>query len=135
MTFGKYLLSYVLTLIVFLIIDLTWLGVIAKGIYQRQLGHLMSEQINWLAAIAFYFLFVGGVFFFVILPAVEKGSLLRALWMGAFFGLVTYATYDLTNLATLRGFPASIVWIDLLWGCVLTATVSCAGYWVIMKVK
>lgn len=135
MTTGKYILSYFITLIVFLIIDLTWLGVIAKGIYQKQLGHLMTDQINWVAAFLFYFLFVGGVFFFVILPAVEKGSLLRAFWTGAFFGLVTYATYDLTNLATMRNFPSSIVWIDLLWGCVLTASVSCSGYWVIMKLK
>lgn len=135
MTPTKYLISYVLTFIVFLAIDMLWLGFIAKNIYQKHMGHLMADNINWPAAFAFYLLFIAGIFVFVIMPAVEKESITRAILLGAFFGLITYATYDLTNLATLRGFPASIVWIDLLWGTFLTATVSAAGYWIVMKIQ
>lgn len=135
MTAAKYLISYVLTFIVFLAIDMLWLGVVAKNIYQKHMGHLMAENINWPAAFAFYILFIAGIFVFVIMPAVEKESMTRAIMLGAFFGLITYATYDLTNLATLRGFPASIVWIDLLWGTFLTAIVSATGYRIVMKIR
>ena len=82
-----------------------WLGVVARGFYRRQLGGLLADQVNWAAAIVFYLLYIAGIVFFVTLPAARAGSLARALATGAFFGLVAYATYDLTNLATLKGWP------------------------------
>jgi uncharacterized membrane protein len=103
-------------------------GVVAKGLYSKYLGNFLSEQVNWTAAIIFYLLFIVGIFIFAILPAVDKASLSKAIVMGALFGFFTYATYDLTNLATMKGWPLTIVFIDITWGSVLTATVSAAGY-------
>ncbi|MCB0493511.1 MAG: DUF2177 family protein [Cyclobacteriaceae bacterium] len=125
---SKLIISYLLTTVVFFAIDLLWLGVIAKGWYSKYLGNLLSDQVNWTAAIIFYLLFIVGIFIFAILPAVDKASLSKAIVMGALFGFFTYATYDLTNLATLKGWPLKIVLIDITWGVVLTATVSAAGY-------
>jgi uncharacterized membrane protein len=124
----KLIISYLLTTVVFFAIDLLWLGVIAKGWYSKYLGNLLSDQVNWTAAIIFYLLFIVGIFIFAILPAVDKASLSKAIVMGALFGFFTYATYDLTNLATLKSWPLTIVLIDITWGVVLTATVSAAGY-------
>ena len=128
MTSPKWLMSYVFTLTVFLTLDMLWLGIIASDIYNRQFGDLMVDQVNWPAAFAFYLLFIAGVLVFVVRPALSQGSMRNALWLGAFFGLVTYATYDLTNLATLRGFPAGIVPIDMAWGAVLSALTSVASF-------
>lgn len=128
MIFSKWLASYVLTSIVFFAIDMVWLGFLAKNLYRKHLFVLLADQVNWTAAIVFYLLFIVGIFVFVIMPAVEKNSLITALWLGAFFGIVTYATYDLTNLATLKNWPVAIVFIDIAWGAVLTSLVSMAGY-------
>lgn len=128
MTFTKLLLSYLATMVVFFAIDMLWLGLLAKELYRKYLGSFLSDQVNWTAAIIFYLLFIAGIFIFAIMPAVEKGSLLRAITLGALFGFFTYATYDLTNLATLKGWPITIVLIDIGWGAVLTASVSAAGY-------
>ncbi len=128
MIFSKWLASYVLTSIVFFAIDMVWLGFLAKNLYRKHLFGLLADQVNWTAAIVFYLLFIIGIFVFVIVPAVEKNSLITALWLGAFFGIVTYATYDLTNLATLKNWPVAIVFIDIAWGAVLTSLVSMAGY-------
>jgi uncharacterized membrane protein len=134
-TFSKLLLAYCLTFIVFLVIDLVWLGLVAKDLYRRQLGNLLSENVNWPAAIIFYLLFVAGVFIFAIYPAFEKQSLQHAIILGALFGFFTYATYDLTNLATLKGWPIKIVLIDIVWGMVLTSSVSTAGFFIIKKLS
>lgn len=115
---------YTLSVPIFFGIDMLWLGIIARNIYRSQLGHLMTPSINWAAAFLFYFVFLAGLVTFVIQPAVQKGSWLHALWTGAFFGLVTYATYDLTNLATLKSWPLTITCIDLVWGMVLSASVA-----------
>ncbi len=128
MPFSKLIFSYLLTALVFFAIDLLWLGVIAKNLYRKYLGNFLSDQVNWTAAIVFYFLFIIGIYIFAILPAIEKQSLMRAIVMGALFGFFTYATYDLTNLATLKNWPLTIVFIDIAWGSVLTALVSAAGY-------
>ena len=130
MPFTKILLGYLLTTVVFFAIDILWLGLIAKGLYNKILGHLLAEQVNWTAAIVFYLLFIVGIFVFAILPAVEKESFRYALIYGALFGFFTYATYDLTNLATLKGWPVKIVFIDILWGIVLTASVSISGFYI-----
>ncbi len=130
MSITKLFISYVLTFIVFFIIDMAWLGFIAKDLYKKYLGDLLSEQVNWVAAIVFYVLFIVGIFIFAILPSVEKNSLTSAVTLGALFGFFTYATYDLTNLATLKNWPQTIVVIDIVWGSVLTALVSTVGFFI-----
>lgn len=119
---------YFLTLIVFLLIDFLWLGVVAKGFYSRHIGHLMKDSVNWTAAILFYIVFISGMLVFVIHPAAVAQNAFRALWLGMFYGLVTYATFDLTSLALLKGWSPTIVIVDILWGVVLSGMVSSAGY-------
>jgi uncharacterized membrane protein len=126
----KIIIHYFLTTIVFFAIDLLWLGVIAKGLYNKYLGEFLADKVNWTAAIIFYLLFIVGIFIFAIQPALEKQSLQKAIVYGALFGFFTYATYDLTNLATLKNWPLEIVFIDIIWGMVLTASVSTAGYFI-----
>ena len=115
---------------VFLLIDMLWLGLIAKNFYAQQIGVLIKEQVNWLAAIIFYGLFVFGLVFFVIAPAVESASWTMALSRGSLFGLITYATYDLTNLATLKNWPLKLTIVDILWGVVLASSVSIITYFI-----
>jgi uncharacterized membrane protein len=126
----KLVLSFILTTLVFLAIDIVWLGWIAKNLYNKMIGHLLSPQVNWIAAIIFYFLFIIGIFIFAILPAIEKDAWKHALLYGALFGFFTYATYELTNLATLRQWPASLVFIDIAWGVFLSASVATAGFFI-----
>ncbi len=123
MTFPDALKLYAIAVPTFFVVDMLWLGVVARGFYRNALGPLMKTDVNWPAALAFYLLFIAGMLVFVVVPALERASLARAVWMGGFFGLVTYATYDLTNLATLEGFPARMVPVDLVWGAVLCAVV------------
>lgn len=120
--------TYLVSLVTFLALDFAWLGWIARGFYRRQLGHLLSPDVRWIAAIIFYALFVSAVVVFAVAPAVERGSFARALVLGGFFGIVTYATYDLTNLATLKGFPTLVAVVDITWGCILTSAVAAVGY-------
>ncbi|MEI7423174.1 MAG: DUF2177 family protein [Prolixibacteraceae bacterium] len=129
-SFSKMIISYLLTTLVFFVVDMLWLGLIAKNIYRKYLGALMSETVNWAAALIFYLLFIAGIFIFVIYPSIEKQSPGRAVVLGAIFGLITYATYDLTNYATLKGFPINVVIIDLIWGTFLTTLVSISGYYI-----
>jgi uncharacterized membrane protein len=117
----------------FLVIDLVWLGFIAKNLYRKYLGFIMRPDPNWPVAIVFYLLYLAGLVFFVISPAVEKQSWKYALLSGMFFGLVTYATYDLTNLATLRDWPPFITVTDLVWGTFLGGLVSLVTYLVVIK--
>ncbi len=123
-----YLKLYVLALVSFLAIDMVWLTVVARGFYRKQLGVLLSDQPNWWAAISFYLLFVGGLLVFAVVPALQAGSLRTALLLGSFFGLVAYATYDLTNLATVTNWPWLLTLVDMAWGLVLAASVSGIGY-------
>ena len=126
----QFLKVYALTLVIFFLVDIVWLGVISKKLYKEYLGHLMAPNVNWVAALVFYFLFIAGLVFFVIMPAIEKGDLMYAITVGAFFGLITYGTYDLTNLATLRDWPLNITIIDLIWGTFLNAATSGITYFV-----
>ena len=128
LTCMSWLTQYVLAAAVFCLLDVIWLGTVAPGLYERHLGDLLAPSPNIAAAVVFYAIFVAGLVFFVIHPAVDAESWRRALGAGAFFGFVTYATWDLTNLAVLRDFPASIVPIDLAWGTVLAAGVSVSTY-------
>ena len=127
----KNLVQYGVVLVVFFTIDMVWLGVVAKGIYAKYLGYLMSPKVNWGAAFLFYLLFILGLLVFVIQPALELKSVSDLLLKAALFGLVSYATYDLTNLATIKDWPVVITLIDLTWGMTLSVVVSGLSYWVI----
>ena len=127
MTFIKF---YVIAFVVFFLIDMLWLGVIAKNLYQKELGHLMAPQFKLVPALLFYLLYIGGLVFFAIIPSFESESVKNAILYGALFGLVSYATYDLTNLATLKGWPVKIVIYDLLWGTFISATTAGISLWV-----
>lgn len=120
----QFLKLYGITLVVFFLVDITWLAFVAPKLYQSQIGHLMSSRVNVAAAALFYLLFITGMVYFAIQPSVIANSPLQALFVGAFFGLITYATYDLTNLATLRDWPVLITVIDMTWGTTLSAIVS-----------
>ena len=124
-------LKFLVVLVVFFAIDIIWLGFVAKNIYQQYLGFIMAPSVNWVAAITFYILFIIGLMYFVLLPALDNNSLMQAILVGAFFGFITYATYDLTNLATLKDWPITITIIDLIWGTVLSASVSGVSFWII----
>lgn len=115
---------------VFLIIDMVWLGYIAKDLYRKELGLIMRKHVNWLAAITFYVIFVAGLVLFVIYPSVMSESQSVAILLGAIFGMVTYATYDLTNLATLKGWSFKISIIDIAWGSLLGSLVSVITYFI-----
>ena len=116
--------QYLVAAAVFLVLDLAWIGFVAQGLYERFLGDLLADEPNVAAAVLFYAIFLAGLVYFVIAPAVEQGSPRSALLRGAAFGLVTYATWDLTSLAVIEGFPVAIVPIDIAWGAVLAASVS-----------
>ncbi len=115
------------------VIDLIWLSFVANKFYKSQIGSLLLEKPNMGAAALFYVIYVVGVVVFVLGPALEKNSWQHAAIYGALFGFVAYATYDLTNLATLKGFTTKLVVVDLIWGAVLTATVATLSYWVIKQ--
>ena len=135
MNIKSIIFSYLLTFIVFLMVDILWLGIIAKSIYQKYLGSFLTDSVNWTAAIVFYLIYVVGISIFAIYPSVNKGSVYHAILMGALFGFFTYATYDLTNLATLKGWPLPIVFIDIIWGSVLSAIVSLSGFYIVKWLK
>jgi uncharacterized membrane protein len=120
--------SYLIALPIFFIIDMIWLSLVASNLYKEQIGFLMRNDVNWVPALIFYFLFVGGMVFFVIDPAIDKGSWVNALLLGVVFGVVCYATYDLTNLATLKDWPLLITLIDIAWGGLLVGSVSVITY-------
>jgi uncharacterized membrane protein len=123
MNIQTFLTLYAVSFPVFFIVDMAWLGLVASNFYKSQLGNLMGP-INWQAAIVFYLVFLTGLTFFATYPAVLKNSLLSAVILGGLFGFFTYATYDLTNLATLKQWPLSVTIVDMIWGTVLGALVS-----------
>jgi len=123
-----FLKLYAVSFIIFFAIDLFWLGIIAKKLYQAEIGHLLKTDVNWIAAVLFYLLFIGGLVIFVLMPAVESGNIVKAILLGALFGFITYATYDLTNLATLKDWPLKITIIDLVWGTFLGTSTSTLSY-------
>lgn len=129
------LVRYLVTTGVFLLIDIAWLALIAPKLYKANIGHLMADKPNLPAAGVFYLLYIAALLFFVIDPALVKGSAWQAVWTGAFLGLVMYATYDLTNLATLRDWPLPVTLVDLAWGAVLGGSVCAAttgiGRWLL----
>ncbi|MFO7611792.1 MAG: DUF2177 family protein [Clostridia bacterium] len=128
----QFLKVFAVAFAVFMAIDFVWLVFIARKLYDKELGALKKEKVNWPAAIIFYVLYIIGLAFFVLVPAIDKQSFIYALGGGALFGLVAYATYDLTNLATLKGFPLKITIIDLCWGTFVTGFTSMLAY-IILK--
>lgn len=124
---------YAIAFPVFLAIDAVWLTLIAKNFYSKHIGFLMAKNPNLLAALIFYLIFIAALIFFVITPALDKKMWMHALFAGAFFGFVTYATYDLTNLATLKDWPVIVTLVDLAWGTVLAALVSVITYFIALR--
>jgi uncharacterized membrane protein len=124
MTVKQTLFLYLITLVVFFAIDMIWLGVVAKGFYRRHLGSMLSPKVNWAAAVLFYLLFIVGLLVFAVRPALAAGNPLKALFLGALLGLISYATYDLSNLATMKDWPLVVTIVDLVWGTVLGGAVS-----------
>jgi uncharacterized membrane protein len=126
---------YAITLPVFFVIDIIWVGFVAKNFYRNQIGYLMKSDVNWIAAIIFYLIFITGLVVFVITPAIEKTSWIHAILFGSLFGLVCYATYDLTNLAVTKDWPLLVTIVDLVWGAVLSASVSTITYFIAGKIN
>ncbi|HNE02875.1 MAG TPA: DUF2177 family protein [Anaerolineales bacterium] len=120
---------YLITFLAFLGIDSLWLGLVAPSFYKSQIGYIMAENPNFFAAGLFYLLFIFGMVVFIVEPGVREQTLMQAVARGALFGLVTYATYDLTNLATLEGWPILVTVVDLIWGTVLSAAVTLVSVW------
>jgi uncharacterized membrane protein len=121
----KFLLIWLICTVIFLIVDLVWLGAVAKSFYQRGIGHLMAENFRVAAAALFYAVYVIGIVYFCVSGAVDwKAAALN----GALFGFFCYATYDMTNYATLRDWPLSMTVVDIAWGTVLTAFTAGAGF-------
>ena len=120
---------YLITFLAFLTIDSLWLGLVAPSFYRSQIGYIMAETPNYFAAGLFYLVFIFGMVVFIVDPGVREGTLIQSVSRGALFGLVTYATYDLTNLATVEGWPVLLTVVDLTWGTVLSAAVTLVSVW------
>lgn len=125
----KYLVAYAVAAAVMIAIDLLWLGVIAKSLYRDGIGHLMAERPNIPAAVIFYVLFPIGVMIFAVVPNAASSEWMKTIVAGALFGLFTYATYDLTNLATLKAWPVGLAVLDMAWGTLVSAVSAAAGKW------
>ncbi len=126
----KIIYIYILTSLAFFVIDIVWLGFVAQNFYDKYLSHLLSDKVNWPAAIIFYLIYIVGILVFAVFPAYNDESLFKAIVLGGLFGLVAYATYDLSNLATLKDWPLTVVLVDIIWGIVLTSSVSIAGFYI-----
>lgn len=125
---SRYLILYLLTIPIFFALDLLWLGVVAKPLYRDNLAHLLSPSVNWAAALVFYLVYIVGILLFAVKPGLDARSLAKAAQWGALFGFFTYATYDLTNLATLRDWPLKVVLADMAWGTLLCTLVAAASF-------
>lgn len=134
MQMSRILLTYAVSVPVFFCIDMIWLGVIAKGFYRNSLEPLLTPNINWIAAIIFYLLFLIGVLIFALLPGMERRSLVYTIKMAALFGFIAYATYDLTNLATLRDWPLMLSIVDMIWGSFLSTSTATMTYFIMSRI-
>ena len=123
----KHLVAYAATALVLLMLDVLWIGGLAQSLYQEGIGHLMAEQPRLGVAALFYALYPIGLLVFVVAPRGVTDDWPATLLRGALFGLVAYATYDLTNLATLKGWPVGLAMLDMAWGCVASCAASAAG--------
>ncbi len=123
----KHLVTWAATFVVLLVIDMVWLGLVAKGMYQEAMGDLMSPQPRLAFAAVFYLIYPVGLMIFAILPGIDAHSVTRAAVLGGLFGLFCYATYDLTNLAVIRNWPLALSFIDIAWGTVVSGMAATAG--------
>jgi len=130
-----YLKLFLITMLSFFLIDMLWLGIIAQSFYKKHLGYIMAQNPNWIAAVIFYVIFIIGIIVFVLLPGFQKDSLKSTLVHACFFGVLTYATYDLTNLATLEDWPVIVTIVDIIWGGVLTTLVCLSSFIIGGKLK
>lgn len=128
-----FLKLYTITLSILFVIDMIWLGLIAKNFYREQIGFLMKPNLSWPAVIIFYLLFAAALVIFVIAPALEKHQWHSALFLGALLGLTAYAAYDLTNFATIKNWPLAVTIVDMAWGMTLSAVVAVISYFVAAK--
>jgi len=119
---------YFTILAAFLVIDIVWLGLVARSFYKKHLDFLMAPSPNWIAALVFYLIYIAGILFLVVLPGLKEESLRATLLRAALLGLVAYGTYDLTNLAVVKDWPLVVTVVDLVWGTVLTATLGWVGF-------
>lgn len=124
----NYIKMYIIAFLIFLVIDAIWLGLVAPKFYKSQIGHIMAEKPNFIAALIFYLIFIIGVVYFVVNPGIEAQSIQKVLISGALFGFMTYATYDLTNLATLKDWPLTVTVVDLIWGTSLSTLIGLFTY-------
>ncbi len=124
----QFLAAYAGAAVAFVILDAIWLGTVAKSFYFTQLAGLLREKPDLRVAAAFYVIYVAGIVYFAVTPALNSGGMTRALMNGAMLGFLAYATYDATNLATLKGYPAIVAVVDVVWGAFLTGTAAAAGY-------
>ena len=124
----SFVIAYVAAAIAFLALDMVWLAGIAKDFYFTRLGDLIRQPPDYFAAGIFYAGYIAGIVYFAIAPALAGGGIGRAILRGALVGLLAYGTYDMTNLATLRGYPAEVAIVDILWGVFLTAAAAAVGY-------
>jgi uncharacterized membrane protein len=125
---GYYLKLYLMTLAAFFVVDMAWLVLVARAFYRKQLGFLLAPNPNWAAAVVFYLLFIAGLLVFVVVPGLRTNAVRTTALHGALFGLIAYATYDLTNLATIKDWPLAVTIVDLIWGTVVSLSVSLAGF-------
>lgn len=130
---NTFLFKYLVTFLVFLGIDAIWLGVIAKNMYAKTIGHLMSDKPNLIPALIFYLFYVVGIIVFSVNPALKEKSTTIAIQLGALLGFIAYSTYDLTNLATLKNWPVHVTLIDIVWGTFLTASVSVISFLILKR--
>lgn len=128
----SHLLVYLAMIPGIVVLDLLWLGIIMKDFYRANLGHLMASSISWAPAIVFYLVFAFGLLYFAVLPNAAQG-LVRTMLVGALFGAIAYATYDLTNHATLKDWPLAVTLVDIAWGAFLSALVAGLGYFVLTR--
>ncbi len=123
-----FLKMYLIAFVVFLLVDIIWLTFVANNFYKKHIGFIMTDSPNFVAAIIFYLIFIVGLVYFVIMPGIDAQSISKIIVGGLLFGFITYATYDLTNLATLKDWPLIVTVVDLAWGSVLSTTISVATY-------
>lgn len=124
----QFAVSYVSILVSLIVLDLVWLGLVMKDFYFGRLGHLLSPTVHWLPAVVFYLIFSFGVFYFAVNPGLAEKNFLKVIISAALLGFIAYATYDLTNMATMRDWPLSVTLVDILWGTLLSAATASIGF-------
>lgn len=129
-----YVVAYLATAAVFFGLDFIWLGKVATSFYRSQLGDMMRDRPDFVAAGAFYLIYVGGIVYFAVQPYISGGSWTQALLSGAILGLIAYGTYDITNLSTLKNWPLTMSLVDMAWGTVLTGIAAAAGLAITQKI-